>query len=239
MQDRSQDGPDRRGIDPDRVAERERPDDDPGAVEDRRQGVPEVAQIGEQDLAERQRRREEDLRHQHDPEEVEVERPLRAGEARCDDLGRPLGEDEEQDRTDAHDHDAEREHGPGEAIGIGDAVLRRPEAREDRDEGRREPCLDEDVEQQLRQLERGVVRVELRAGAERAGQHALAKQADDVASEEQRRDDERAGRQVAAREVGQSPLHRRGTALITTPRYVGGVRRGRPGRNREPMGTRP
>ena len=137
------------------------------------------ASIREEHLTKRQRGCEEDLCHEHDPEQVEVQLPLCTGEARRDDLRRALGEDEEQDRPGSHHHDAERQHGPREAVGIGDAGLRGPQSRKDRDEGRREPGLDEDVEQQLGQLERRVVGVELGTRAEGAGEHALTEQADD------------------------------------------------------------
>ena len=84
----------------------------------------------------------------------------------------------------------------------------RPQPEEDRDERRREPRLDQDVEQQLGQHERGVVGVELRADAEGAREDAVADQPQDVAAEDERREEGRAARQEPPREIGQAAAHR-------------------------------
>ena len=54
-------------------SEQHRAQDDPGRVQDRREGVEREPAIGDEDLAERERRREQDLREAVDPEKLDVE----------------------------------------------------------------------------------------------------------------------------------------------------------------------
>ena len=51
------------------------PGHDPDVVEDRREGVEQEPPLGDEDLAQRDRRREQDRREQHEPEQVEVAAP--------------------------------------------------------------------------------------------------------------------------------------------------------------------
>ena len=55
------------------VVEQHRAGDDADVVEDRREGVEQEPPLGDEDLAERDRGREQDRREQHQPEQVEVE----------------------------------------------------------------------------------------------------------------------------------------------------------------------
>ena len=195
--------------------ERQRPDHDPGVVEQRRDAVPEVALLGEQHLPERQRRGEQDLRDEHQPEQVDVQVPLGADEARRDEPTGRLGEDEEHHRTDAHDGHAERQDHAAESVGLG-GIGPASQADEDRDEGRRQAGLDQDVEQELRQLERGVVGVELRAGAEGAREDPVAQQPHQVAAEEEDREDRR-----AARHEARDQRHARGSLSFVATQAFG------------------
>ena len=72
---RPEDRADRRREDADLVDQQHRPDDDPEVVEQRRRAVEEESPLGDEDLAERHRAREQHLGEAHDPEQLDVELP--------------------------------------------------------------------------------------------------------------------------------------------------------------------
>ena len=97
------------------------------------------------------------------------------------------------------------EDGPGEVVRL--LVPLASKTGEDGHEGRRESGDDEHVEDELGQDEGGVVDVELAAGAERAGEGAVAHEAHDVARQREGREQDGASRQDRDEEVSEAGDH--------------------------------
>ena len=76
------------------------PAGDPDVVQDRREGVGQEPPLGDEDLAQRDRGREQDRGEEHQPEQVEVARLLGRVEAR--------GDDRDRRRRDEQEHEARR-----------------------------------------------------------------------------------------------------------------------------------
>ncbi len=195
-------GPDRRPEDAHAGPEQHRSGDDAPVVHERCQPIGDEAALGDQDLAQDERGREDHRGDAHDPEQLDVQVALVALEAGCDQVDRLRGEDEQECRGDRHDRDRHRQDGPtkgaGRLPGFG------PQADEDRHEGRHQTTRDEDVQGQLGQDERGVVGVERGSGAERVGEHPVADEAHQVAGEGQDREDQGAPWQ-GSRQHGPGP----------------------------------
>ena len=200
---RAEDRADRRREDPDPVVEQDGAGHDPDVVEDRREGVEQEPPLGDEDLAQGDRRGEQDRRDQHQPEQLEVQGLRLRVEARRDDRDGRRGEEEQQDAADRHHADRQGEDRLRERRGVAGCVA--AERREHRHEGRRQPGRDEDVEQELRQDERRVVRVELGAGAVGAGEDPVTDEAREVGAERQDGEQDRALGQEP-REQGPTPV---------------------------------
>ena len=186
MEARPDDGSHRRRLDPHRVVEGEGAQRDPGVVEDWGQRVEQEPALRDQDLAQCDGGREQDGGHEHQPEQVEVERLLRIVEARGDEAHGGRGNQEQQQARGRHDEDGEREHGLGEPRG---AVRIVPaQGAEDGDEGSRQPRGDQDVEGKLRQDKGGVVGVKLRTRPVRASEQAVPEEPGEVRREGQDRE---------------------------------------------------
>ena len=151
--------------------------------------------VGDEDLTERERGREELLGEAVDPQQLDVQLPCRRVGAGHDDVGQPRRGHEDERAGDGHDRDRAGQHGPAE-------VVRRPvvapivaQAAVDRHERGRQAGGHEDVEGDLRDPERGVVGVELGAGAVGVGEHAVADDAHREVGQRQDGQDDRAARE--------------------------------------------
>ncbi len=156
--------------DPEAVREQDREHDDPGRVEDRRERVEQESPVGDEDLAERDRRREHDLGQAVDPQELDVQVLGRRIEALADDAGQPRRGEEDRDAGDGHQPDGPGQHRPAEVIRRLVVALVMPEPAVDRHERRGQTGRDQHVEGDLGDAERRVVGVELRAGPVRVGE---------------------------------------------------------------------
>ena len=185
---RARDGAPGRRHDPEAAREQDREHDDPGRVEDRRERVEQESPVGDEDLAERDRRREHDLRQAVDPQELDVQVLGRRIEALADDAGQPRCGEEDRDAGDGHQTDRAGQHRPAEVVRRLVVALVVPEPAVDRHERRGQPGRDQDVEGDLGDPEGRVVGIELRAGAVRVGE-------DPVADDPGREVDERQDRQ--------------------------------------------
>ena len=196
-----EDRPDRGCVDPDLAGEQDGSDDDPAVVEQGSQPVGEEAAFGDEDLAEHERRREDERGEAHHPEQPDVERLLLRVEAGCDHGQRLRGEDEQDPRHDPHHDDCEGQDRGAEATRrLGGLATQRDEDRHERGD---EAAGDDHVEGELGQDERGVVGIELGSGAERAREDPIAHEPHQVPTEgehgqhdrpaRQRREEERRG----------------------------------------------
>ena len=155
------------------VDEQQRPDDDAEVVEQRRHPVEEEPPLGDQDLAERHRSGEQDLREAHDPEQVDVERAGRASKPGATHSTVNGATTNSTTDTRPMTRTASHEDRSPEVVGRGLAVVTL-EAGEDGDERRRQPARHDDAEQQLRDQEGGLERIELVGEPERLAQDPLA-----------------------------------------------------------------
>ena len=163
MSHRAADGSEGRRVDAVPVAEQDGSDHDPAGVQDRCEGIEQEPLVGDEHLADRDRGGEQDGRHAHQPEEIDVQGTGRRVEPLCHELHR-RGRHEEQSEDDhRHHQDSDGQHGPGEIVGLGLVALAEPV--EDRHERRGQRPGDEDVERDLGDLEGRVVGVELGPGA--------------------------------------------------------------------------
>ena len=190
---------DRRAEDAELRAEDQRAERETRVVEDRRKAVVQEAAIGNEHLAEHQRRREDDRRHRHDPEQLDVELPLRGPEPARHDRDRQRREDEQEHRHDPHREDRQGQDRLAERLRVGFVLA--AQAHEHRHERGRHAAGDDDAERQLRDDECGVERVELLAGAERAHEDPVTDQTHDVRAEGEDREEDCAARHVAVEQV--------------------------------------
>ena len=207
MHEGADDRPDGRAQDAQLGAEHDRAEDDAGVVEDRREPVGQEALADDEHLAEREGRREDDRGHAHDPEQLGVLGSLLRVEPRRHDVDGLRGEDEQDPDRDDHHRDRRGQDRAGEILGRARVLV--AEAREDGDERGRQAGDDEDVQCQLGQDERGVVDVELAAGAEGARERPVADEAHDVGRERE------AERRSAPR--GRTSRRDRGPARAASP----------------------
>ena len=225
VEDGADDGAERGGHDPEALVEQDGAGDDADVVEDRREGVVDEVPLRDQHLAEGDRRREQDRRQQHQPEQVEVAGLVLGIEARGDDPDRLGGDGQHQQAQGGHDPDRQREHRLRE-LRRRVRIVGASEGREHRHERRGQAAGHEHVERELGQDEGRVVGVELGAGAVGAREDAVAEQAGEVARERQDREQHGAGGHEA-REQGAEP--RDHDSLRWPPRDLGPVTAG-PGR---------
>ena len=207
------------------VDQQHRPDDDPEVVQQRCRPVEEEAPLGDQDLAQGHRSREQDLGEAHDPEEVDVQRPRGGIESGHHEVRGERGEDEQDDRHDPHHQHRQRQDRPAEVVGRRLAVVPL-EAGEDRDEGRGQSARDDDAEEQFRDQERGLERVELVTDPERLAEDPLADQPKEVADERERREEDGSTRHEPMDQVpgggdgrsrhGRLPPSRPGAAVVAS-----------------------
>ena len=166
-------------------AEDQRAADDREVVDDRRHGRRGESAAGVEHARGDGPESEEDRAEQHDPGQldglVELGTDEAGGDVRDDDRGGDEQGDGEHDQPDEHQVDDRRHDSPG-ALLLGG----REQARDDRDERRRERTGGDQLEDQVRDAERGKERVEL-GRSERAGDD------DDADVAEDPRDEERAG----------------------------------------------
>ena len=188
------DGAPGRCHDPEAVREQDREHDDPGRVQDRRERVEQEPPVGDEDLAERDRRREHDLRQAVDPQELDVQVLGRRIEALADDAGQPRCGDEDRDAGDGHQADGAGQHRPAEVVRRLVALVV-PEPAVDRHERRGQAGRDEDVEGDLGDPEGRVVGVELGAGPVRVGEDPVADDPGREVGERQDRQQDRPARE--------------------------------------------
>ena len=191
---------------PNRLGEQDRPDDDPGRVEDRGERIEQEPAVGDEDLAERERGGEEDLGEAVDPQQLDVERPGSTGRSRADDVGQPRRREEDEDAGDRHHPDRPGQHGPAEVVGAASPSSVAAQAAVDRDERRGQPGGHQHVERDLRDPERGVVGVELGAGAVGVGEDPVADDAHREVAERQDGQDDRAAREDASTSPRTQPI---------------------------------
>ncbi len=184
------DGAPCRRDDPEAFRAEDRPDDDPGRVEDRRQRVEQETSVGDEDLAKTDRRREQDLRQTVDPQEVDVEVARGLVEACADRRRQPGCGEQDHDHRDDHHQDRGGQDGAPEVVR--GALVVTAKGRVDRHERRRQASGDEDVERDLGDAERGVVRVELGPRTEGVGEDAVPHDPGDEVDEAQEREQQRA-----------------------------------------------
>ena len=174
------------------VREEDGPEHDPGRIQDRRQGVEGEPPVGHQDLAERERGREQDLGQAVDLEQLHVQLPGGSIEA-CDPIGEPRRGQEDDHARDRHDPDRSGEDRTPEVVG--GPLIVPPQAGEDRDERRGQAGRDEDVESDLGDAEGRVVGIEFEAGAIRVREDPVADQSHRKVAEAEQREDDRAARE--------------------------------------------
>ena len=92
--------------DPEPAGEQDGRDDDAGRVQDRGERVEDEAPVGDEDLAERDRRGEHDLGDAVDPHHLDGQLAGGRVEAAPDLLGQPRRGEEDQDARDGHDRTA-------------------------------------------------------------------------------------------------------------------------------------
>jgi hypothetical protein len=194
--DRPEDCTDGRPEDPDPRREQQRADDDPAVVEHGRQGVAEEPALGHEDLAEHVGDGEQDRRHEHQSEQVDVQGALLGAEAAGDQVDGQRREDEQDRRGDADDQDGESQDRAREVVG-GPGVLA-AQGQEDRHERGGQAARDEDAEGDLGDREGRVVGIELGTGAERPRLDDVPHEAEDVAAEGDDREQDRAVREEPA-----------------------------------------
>ena len=155
---------------------------------------------------------EEDRAQQHDPGQLDRPGLLLRAEARCDQRDDGRREDEEQGREheQADEHEVrDRRHDPPGAI----VLARREEPGRDRDERRAEGPRGHELEDEVRDPERGKERVQLAAHAERRADD------DDADVADHPRHEERSGDDQPGAGEGVGPVHgrpRRRTTSVTT-----------------------
>lgn len=138
--------------------------------------------------AERPRRQDEDARHrEEDPHELRGERPLVPMKSRRDEAGEGRGEQRSEDAQRHDEHEQCPEGGAREPSRPRVAV--EPELRVDRDEGRAERALAEEVLRDVSDPERGRDRVGRFTGAEVVGDDLLPREADEARREDPDRDE--------------------------------------------------
>ena len=209
MEQRAQDGADRRPEDPELRAQHERTEGEPGVVQNRGQAVEQEPAAGDEHLAEDHRRGKDDRRQGHDPEQVNIELLLFGPEAAGNDWNRQRREHEQQRGDHAHREDRQGQDRLTEGLCFGLVFAAKP--REDRHERCRDAAGDDDAERQLGDDERGVERVELLPGAKGARQDPVADQAHEVRAEGQDRQEDGATRHETVEQV--SWVH---VAMMTT-----------------------
>ena len=200
--------------DPVRAGEQHRADDDPGRVQDRGERVEHEPAVGDEDLAERDRRGEQDLREAVDPEERRRTAPASSGSKPLADRARRSRAPAMNSTTrgDGHHRDRAGQHRPAEVVGGLLAVA--PEAAEDRHERGGQAGGHEDVERDLGDPERGVVGVELGAGAVRVREDPVPDDAHREVAEAQDREDDRAARHEPLEQAEQARAAREGAGAI-------------------------
>ena len=164
----------------------------PVGVQDRGQRVEDEATVRDEDLAERDRRREEDLGEAVDPDQLHVEFAGRGIEIAPDVVAQPRRGQEQHGRGDEHDADGPGEDRPPEVVRILLGAL--AQAREDRHERGGESGRDQHVEGDLGDAEGGVVGIELGAGAIGVREDAVAHDPHREVREAQDRQDDRSAR---------------------------------------------
>ena len=97
MRDRARNGAPGGGDDPVATREQHGRHDDPGRIQDRRQRIEHEPSVGDEHLAERDRRREHDLRDAVDPHHVDGQLARGGVEAGPDPVGQPGRREEDQD----------------------------------------------------------------------------------------------------------------------------------------------
>src|SRR5260221_584045 len=101
--------PPRRSTDAQPARQEDRPGDDPAGVQDRRERVEKEPAVGDEDLAEDERRREEQLGEARQPEEPDVLASGRRIEVRRDDLDGQGGQHDEDQGQRPHDEGRHRQ----------------------------------------------------------------------------------------------------------------------------------
>ena len=186
--------------DPEASGEQDRPHDDARRVEDRRERIEQEPPVRDEDLAERDRRREHHLRETVDAQELDVQILGRRIEPFGDDARQPRCGDEDADAGDRHQADRAGQHGATEVVRRFVAVVV-AEPAVDRHERGGQPGRDQDVEGDLRDAERGVVGVELGAGPVRVGEDPVADDPGREVAERQDRQQDRAAREDPVEEA--------------------------------------
>ena len=118
MEDGADHRADRRREDAEALAEDERPGDDAAVVHDGREADGQEPALGDEHLAEDDRRGEDHRRHAHDAEQADVQLALALAEPRGDDRHGFRREDEQRCGYRSHDDDGERQDRPTERAGL-------------------------------------------------------------------------------------------------------------------------
>ena len=154
------------------VVEQQRPAGDAEVVQDRREGVVQELALGHEHLAQGDRGPEDDRRHQHQPEQVEVAGPGSTRRSRGRPGARSPGRGSAAAGCDADITMTASVRTVWANRGAASAAWRASEVNTGH-ERRREPGRHEHVEGQLREHERRVVGVELRPGPVGPGEQAV------------------------------------------------------------------
>ena len=191
MADRAGDDADGQPGDAHRWRQEHRGADDREVVDERRERRRTEAVARVQDAGRDRPGGEEQRREDHDPRQLDGRRDRRRAEPLGDGWDEDVGEHEDdrgQDGEDREHQGEDRRHHPPRPL----LLVGREEGRDDRHEGRAQGTGGDELEQEVRDAERGEERVELGDVRDRAVDEHVAQVAKDAAGDD-RRGDDRAG----------------------------------------------